>query len=76
MGYVYDYLKGDLFHEHAIKHVSSDPASAKTGSLIINTSTNEMKVYYGGTWQVLHTLTPASGVGIGSMIIGSTFTVT
>jgi len=56
MGYVFDGFKGDLFHEHPIKQVTSDPASAKEGSLIINTSTNIMKIYYGGTWQDLHTL--------------------
>jgi len=56
MGYVSDGFKGDLFHEHPIKQVTSDPASAKEGSLIINTSTNIMKVYYGGAWQTLHSL--------------------
>lgn len=40
--------------------VTSDPGSASEGDLIINTTTNEMKVYYGGTWQVLHTLTPGT----------------
>ncbi len=58
-----------------VQLVTSDPASATEGTLIVNTTTNEMKIYYGGTWQVLHTLTPASGVGIGTMIIGSTFVV-
>lgn len=75
MAYVFDYIKGDLFHEHPIKQVSSDPASAKEGSLIINTSDNGMKVYYGGTWQTLHTLTPASGIGIGYWVIGTNFVV-
>lgn len=60
MGYVYDYLKGDMLHEHPIRLVSSDPASAKEGSLIINTTDDGMKVYYGGSWQTLHTLTPAT----------------
>lgn len=57
MSYVYDYLKGDMLHEHPIRIVSSEPASAKEGSLIIDSSDNGMKVYYGGTWQLLHTLT-------------------
>lgn len=60
MGYVNDAFVGDLFHEHPIKQVTSDPASAKEGSLIVNTSTNEMKIYYSGSWQVLHTLTAAA----------------
>lgn len=60
MGFVFDALKGNMFHEHPIEQVSSDPASAEEGSLIINTVTNEMKVYYAGAWQVLHTLTAAS----------------
>jgi hypothetical protein len=60
MGYVYDAFKGDLFHEHALRQVAADPASAKEGALIINTSSSEIKVYYGGTWQVIATLNPAS----------------
>lgn len=60
MPYVRDKFVGNLFHEHPIKQVSSDPASAKDGSMIVNTVTNEMKVYYGGVWQVLHTLTASS----------------
>lgn len=60
MGFVYDAFKGKMFHEHPIKQVTADPASAKEGSLIINTTTDEMKVYYGSSWQVLHTLTPAT----------------
>ena len=47
-------------HEHPIRLVSSDPASAKEGSFIINTTDDGYKVYYGGTWQTLHTLTPAT----------------
>ncbi len=62
MPYVFDKFVGDLFHEHPIKQVTSDPASAKEGSLIINTADNGMKVYYGGTWQTLHTLTPAAAL--------------
>jgi len=75
MAYVYDYFKGDLLHEHPIKQVSSDPASAKEGSLIINTTTDAMKVYYGGTWQTLHTLTPGVATGIGTWIIETDFVV-
>jgi len=56
MAYVYDYLKGDMMHEHPIRLVTSDPASAKEGSLIINTTSHEMKVYYFSSWQTLHTL--------------------
>lgn len=54
---VFDKLESKVFlHDHPIKRVSSDPASAKEGSLIINTTTHEMKVYYFSSWQTLHTL--------------------
>lgn len=39
---------------------ASDPASASEGDLFINTSDHGYKVYYGGTWQTLHTLTAAA----------------
>lgn len=58
MPYVVDKFVGDLFHEHPIKQVTSDPASAKEGSLIINATDDGMKVYYNGSWQLLHTLDP------------------
>jgi energy-converting hydrogenase Eha subunit G len=54
---------------------SSDPSSASPGDLFINTSDNGMKVYYGGNWQTLHTLTPSSGIGIGYWVIGTNFVV-
>lgn len=46
-----------FLHYHPLKLVSSDPASAKEGMVIVNTSSNQMKIYYSGSWQVLHTLT-------------------
>lgn len=39
---------------------ASDPATAEEGQLFINTTDNGYKVYYGGTWQTLHTLTSAT----------------
>jgi hypothetical protein len=37
--------------------VSEDPASADTGTLILNTTDHKVKIYYDSKWQVLHTLT-------------------
>lgn len=59
----------------AVPTGSSDPASASEGDLFINTADNGYKVYYGGTWQTLHTLTPSSGIGIGYWIIGTDFVI-
>ena len=49
-----------MMHEHPIRLVNGEPASAKEGALIIDTSDDGMKVYYGGSWQLLHTLTPSA----------------
>lgn len=38
----------------------TDPATAEEGQLFINTTDDGYKVYYGGAWQTLHTLTPAT----------------
>lgn len=37
--------------------VNADPASGKDGDLILNEMTGEMKEWFGGSWQLLHTLT-------------------
>lgn len=39
--------------------VSSNPASATEGTLILNSSTNSIYVYYSGDWRLLHTITIA-----------------
>lgn len=75
MGFVFDALKGNMFHDHPVELVTSDPASAEEGARIINTTDHGYKVYYGGVWQTLHTLTPASGIGIGYWIIGTDFII-
>jgi hypothetical protein len=36
------------------------PASPGEGDTYINSGDNNYYIYYGGTWQVLHTLTPAT----------------
>jgi len=36
---------------------ASDPANPYDGQVYLNTSTNQIKVYYASQWQVLHTLT-------------------
>lgn len=58
MGLVIDYILGDaLMHSHPLDSVSSDPASATEGSIILNTTDHTIKIYYSGSWQTLHTLT-------------------
>lgn len=39
---------------------SSVPTSSINGMTYINSSNNGFYIYYAGTWQLLHTLTPAS----------------
>lgn len=38
---------------------STAPATAKEGNTYVNSVDNGYYIYYGGTWQSLHTLTPA-----------------
>lgn len=57
MTVTFDYLLNkSLLHDHPVNGVSSDPASGLDGQLIINTTDNQLKVWYGGTWQVIATL--------------------
>ena len=56
MAFVIDKLKGGMIHEHAIRNVTSDPATAKDGATILNTADSTIKVFYDGTWYTLHTL--------------------
>lgn len=56
MGIVIDKIVGELFHNHALELVTSDPVSAKNGSQIFNTTDNTLKMYYDGVWYTLHTL--------------------
>lgn len=61
MGLVIDKILGDaLMHSHPLDSVSSDPASATEGSIILNTTDDTIKIYYAGSWQTLHTLTAAA----------------
>lgn len=39
--------------------LASAPAGALEGWRYINSGDNGYYIYYGGTWQLLHTLTPA-----------------
>lgn len=59
----------------AVPTGASNPASASEGDLFINTTDDGYKVYYGGTWQTLHTLTPGSATGIGTWIIETDFVI-
>jgi hypothetical protein len=57
MAIIFDPILGKLRKkDDAIRLVTEDPATGQTGELIINTGTNQMKVRYNNSWQVLHTL--------------------
>lgn len=59
MGIVVDKILGEvLFHDHPLTLVTSDPSNGKTGQMILNTSDNGIKVFYGNQWQTIYTLTP------------------
>lgn len=67
MSLVIDYILGDaLMHSHPLDSVSSDPASASEGSIILNTTDHTIKIYYSGSWQTLHTLTAAGTIEAGN----------
>lgn len=56
---LFDSLLEDLvYHSHPVDSFASDPATAPEGTMIINTVSGTLKIYYGGTWQTLHSLTP------------------
>lgn len=62
-GLVYDattekWVNGNVASSSSIVTTgASEPSSPVEGQLFINTTDNGYKVYYGGTWQTLHTLT-------------------
>lgn len=43
-------------HDFVVPHGSSEPASATNGQLFINSSTNELEVFWCGVWQAIITL--------------------
>jgi hypothetical protein len=49
----------DLVND-AITKGTSDPGSGFVGQLFLNTTTNELKIWYGSQWQTLHTLIAAT----------------
>lgn len=59
MAYKFNPFHKRLDFYGAIPTGTSDPSGASEGDLFINTTDDGMKVYYGGTWQTLHTLTAA-----------------
>lgn len=51
MGVVIDKILGEpLLHDHPVRLVSSDPATAKDGTVIFNTTDFKYKMYYSGIW--------------------------
>lgn len=58
MAYVFNPLSGNFDIVDRTLISASDPASGYEGQFLINTTTNELKVYYAGNWQLVATLTP------------------
>ena len=52
-----------------IPEYASDPASPSEGLVWLNTVSNQIKTYYGGTVQILHTLTGGGGGGTTPFIL-------
>jgi hypothetical protein len=44
--------------------LAAPPASPLTGWMYVNSVDHKVYIYYGGTWQALHTLTPAAAAPI------------
>lgn len=62
MAYVFNPLSGNFDIVDRTLISSSDPASGYEGQFLINTTSNELKVYYAGSWQLVATLTgPVTG---------------
>lgn len=53
-------LKSGLDAISLLEVVSSDPATGADGQMIINNTDDTVKLWYAGSWQTLHTLTPAA----------------
>lgn len=52
--------KPDYYQESAFRGVlASDPSNPKQGWWYINSGDHKQYIYYGNTWQVLATLSPA-----------------
>lgn len=63
MPYKFNPISGnfDYFEKNYFRGVSaSEPSSPEEGWTYINSSDNGYYIYYGETWQLLHTLTPAT----------------
>lgn len=60
MAYVFNPLSGNFDVVDRTLISSSDPASGYEGQFLINTTTNLLKVYYAGSWQLVATLTGAA----------------
>lgn len=57
MGVVFDKIQGEVFlHDHPVKSGSSTPASAKTGTMFLNTATGVLAIYFQDAWHTLYTL--------------------
>jgi hypothetical protein len=66
MSYKYNPVSGllDLVNAVTVQYfkgiLASAPSSPVEGWYYINSGDNKLYLYYGGTWQELHTLTPAT----------------
>jgi hypothetical protein len=53
------------YYDSSFKGILSiDPASPDQGWTYINSTNHGYYIYYGGAWQLLHTLTPAENVDL------------
>lgn len=58
----YDKILGDVREDDSTFRgvKSSEPSNPKQGWTYVNSTDHGYYIYYGNTWQLLHTLTPAS----------------
>lgn len=77
--YVFNPITGklDAVNNPAISgliNISDPDPTPQEGLMTINPTTGQMKVYFYGQWQTIHSLV-YTDLGIGTMTIGSTFVV-
>jgi hypothetical protein len=54
MGIVIDKILGQaLLHEHPVRNTTTDPTTAKSGTLILNTTDYKVKIFFLNAWFVL-----------------------
>ena len=64
MAFEFNPFTGTLDIVNKTTIASSDPASGYEGQFLINTTTNLLKVYYAGSWQLVATLSGGGGLNL------------